>query len=133
MKQKEKNKIKAIALQVRLWAEKYAAENYFDSDLCGLCAIASSKLQKALRKENILSEIHVAVDADDFSCHVFVVIKNYIVDITATQFKKGKIVLRQRKEKMEWFWTTKKIFKTSNGLINYQKKECWCPDQIAIK
>lgn len=91
--------IRAIAARVRKWAEKnYAHSRYYTKDLCGLCAICSYRIFCELKKHGIESEF-VLSDCID---HCFVLVVEFIVDVTATQFayakKRPKVLIRHVKK-----------------------------------
>ena len=94
------NQIKTIARSVRKWAEKtYGNSNYFTKSLSGLCAICSYRLFLKLKEKGISSEFV----NNYWSQHCFVLVDNYIVDVTATQFcyeKKMPKVLVKRLDKV---------------------------------
>lgn len=84
-------KIKNIAKKVRKAVEKLAkSDNYysFDKNLKCACALASYFLSKELNKNKIKSKVvwgNFIKGKKNYS-HCWVVVKNQIVDITATQF-----------------------------------------------
>ena len=73
-------RVRTIARGVRRWAERMAKQDDYDANLQGLCAHASIELLRRLDKRHI--KAHVAQAHD----HVFVLWKDYVVDVTATQF-----------------------------------------------
>ena len=97
---KKMNTIFHVAKAVRKNCEKIQKElkNYFTSDLCGMCAIASFALKYALRMNGIKGQV-VAGSFDSYSNHDWVTVNDIvtinhcwtiangkIIDITATQF-----------------------------------------------
>ena len=122
-----------LALEVRDWAEVLAAEQERSRDLCGYCAIASAELHKRLSKEGIFAELVVA--ETDLFAHVFVLIEDHVLDVTATQFSEFRnqpVVLLHSKEAEQYdFYRPIEIFGTAKDLRKWQKKIGWCQWQIA--
>ena len=128
--------IQDIALSVRAWTENEAIkrEDSYDVDdgLNGFCAIASGELHKRLKKANISSEIHMAMG--DLGCHVFVMVGDYIVDVTATQFEEFKfepVLIKHSKELDDmWAFTSDKKFDSAAALRKHQMATGWPRSQI---
>lgn len=79
------NKIKRIARDVRVWAEKLQEEQQqWDDNLGCMCVIASYELFKRLHKARLDPTICFA-DCDNYG-HAFIRCRGYVVDVTATQF-----------------------------------------------
>jgi len=127
--------VTAIAWEVRHWAEARAQFRDKD-DLNGLCAIASAELHRRLGKAGIASEIHMWTWDLDESAHVYCVVDDHVVDVTATQFKQfrgTKVVIMHCKEAEAYdFYQTKEVFKSAEQLRKQQKKEQWPSDQVAL-
>lgn len=127
--------VTAIAWEVRLWAEGYARFGDQD-DLNGLCAITSAELYRRLEKAGIVSEIHMWTWDLDESAHVYCVVDDHVVDVTATQFKQfrdTKVVIMHCKEAEAYdFYQTKEVFETVEQLRKQQKKALWPSDQVAL-
>lgn len=128
--------IRSLAESVRYWAEGHAVGTGGAEDLNGWCAIASVELWRQLDREGIAAEIHGWVcPQHGVTAHVFLVVDDHVVDITATQFKKMKapIVFIEHKKKAErWDWyQAEHIFTNPKDLIKWQKKSRWNPGQIA--
>ena len=124
-------KVIQIATETRKWAEKH--EYAFHKDLKCLCAIASVELFKRLKNEKFKPQLKVAIHGMGGS-HVFVVVDNHIVDITATQFGHTKKVVVQPKKDftiLHWYWRSNKTFKTHKKLIEFQQKTRWSKNQTA--
>jgi len=123
-----------VALEARSWAE-YEADKIGDMNdgLSGWCAIASAELHNRLRKVGIPAHIHMA--QLDNSCHVFVVVDDHVVDVTASQFHKFKnetvLVKHHRELESHWFYSTRHVFNSAKALRKHQIKENWDKDQIA--
>lgn len=121
-------KILLIAQQTREWAEKKAKKEYFTygSCLCGLCAIASAHLFKALKKQGFDPQIHMAEHLFGDGSHVFITADGFLIDVTATQFEiKKKVVVRPYKSSRKWFWKKQKTFNSISELAKHQYEEGW--------
>ncbi len=123
-------KVMLIAENVRNWTEEKAFRtNYNPGDLCGWCAISAAQLFRELRKEKINAELHYV------SGHCFVVVDDYIVDVTATQFSEfadKKInIIHTKEAEQYWFYTAEKVFTHPTQLRKYQLEERWPRRQIA--
>ena len=128
-------KAREVALETRAWAEWEAdSADSRSEDLNGWCAIASGELHKRLEKVGIKAEIHMA-RTEECSCHVFVVVDDHVVDVTATQFHlfRGEHVLikHQRELDHHWFYLTEQVFKSAKELRRHQIKTDWDKAQIA--
>src|SRR5258705_13818491 len=90
----ELSELLPITQRARYWAEDYVQEEWnegnewFDNDLCGMCAIASAKLWlelKAVGYEPMIVWSPVE--------HFFVLLDGHVIDITATQYNESEIVI----------------------------------------
>ena len=127
-------KVYEVALEVRAWAEDHATKaGHTIIDLNGWCAIASAELHNRLKRLDIQSELHMAME--EIGCHVFVMVDDYIVDVTATQFREFRndaVVMRHGKELMDYcYYQSKEVFQSSKNLRSFQRKEQWPREQIA--
>lgn len=132
MKQALHDTVLAVATDVRYWAEGRSDNN----DLNGWCAIASAELFRQLQKEEIPAEIHYSLcHLDGQSCHVYLVVDDHVVDVTATQFTefrdKPVLIMHSREAEAYDFYVAKEIFNSAEALRIYQKKHRWVSDQIA--
>jgi hypothetical protein len=124
----EMQRVKKIAEKVRKAVEELAKheaalnkEGGNDSvTLCGYCARASSVLSNALAEEGIEHKIGVAAH------HVFVLWKEYVVDVTATQFGEGPVIIETKAgidcKRRRHNWEVCDILNDSKELEAYQKK-----------
>jgi hypothetical protein len=68
--------------------------------------------------------------------HVFIVVDDHVVDITATQFREfedTKIVVLHTKEAEQYdFYETSQMFETPQKLRKYQVRNHWPGEQIAL-
>lgn len=128
--------IKSIARAVRSWAEeKDNRRKYPTMNLNGWCAIASAELSRRLAADGYHHEIMLSECED--GCHVFVVVDDYIVDVTATQFGPFidvPVVFQHHKELQQyWFYQPVRWFESAEVLRKYQRREGWPRDQIAYR
>jgi len=132
MKQALHDTVLAVATDVRYWAEGRSRND----DLNGWCAIASAELFRQLQKEEIPAEIHYSLDRHDGeSCHVYLVVDDHVVDVTATQFKqlrdKPVVIMHSREAEAYDFYNADEVFHSVEDLRAYQKKHRWPAEQIA--
>jgi len=127
--------VTAIATDVRHWAEEQAYWGEKDN-LTGWCAKASAELWRRLKKVGIASEIHQWTLEEDGSSHVYVVVEDHVVDVTASQFKQFKntrlVIMHCREAEVYAFYQTREIFKCVDFFRKKQKKDRWPQDQIAL-
>jgi hypothetical protein len=122
-----------IAQDVRLWAEK-RAEKYGDTSpqcLTCYCAIASAKMSVMMQKAGIAHKLAMAESV--IGSHVFVLVGNWIVDVTATQFgEEEKIFIKHsHAADLAWYHKVNHTFPSANHLIDMQRKTGWPREQIA--
>lgn len=107
--------------------------------LSGWCAIGTAELVRRLNLKGIHSEIHMWTHPRSSVSHVFPVVEDHILDITASQydlFESQPVVLihhREIDEKKHYFWQSCEIFATPEDLIRAQKKSGWPSSQTARK
>ena len=128
--------IRSVAESVRYWAEGRAVGTEGEDDLTGWCAIASAHLWRELLKIGVVGELHAWVSpADNSSAHVFLVVDDHIVDVTATQFGRMRakpVHIQHLREAQIWDWyNSQQVFQTPEQLIKWQKRERWNREQIA--
>ncbi len=126
--------VRSTAESVRYWAEGRAAGTASEDDLNGWCAIASAELWRQLSAKGIVAEIHSWED-DKACCHVFLVVDDHVVCVTATQFSAMNaptVYIEHVKEAERWPWYhSAYVFKTPEELIRWQKKTRWVSHQVA--
>ena len=124
--------LRAIAQQVRSWAESYAHKNdgFTIRDLTGMCAIASGELWRRLHIQGQKATICMYDDFGD--SHVFVLYNGYLIDLTATQFGKYPKVIVRKTTNREYFWRVDYRFPTVFCLRRKQKKQGWPTEQMAL-
>jgi hypothetical protein len=127
--------LQVIAQEVRYWAEGHADDKDPANarDLNSWCAIASGQLYRELVAAGFEPKIRMA--GCDFGSHVFVVVDDHVVDVTATQFQEFAdvpvLVAHERELDMHWFYQGEEEFKTVEALIAFQKKTRWPAKQVA--
>lgn len=120
-------RVREIAKHVRQWCEDYISNkennDYFASDLCGMCCIASGRLSLALQLQGFPAKIA------SNNCHAFVVLYDHIVDVTATQFHQEEIFIRSFDEiaqhPCKCYWTILRTNDTVEDFKQFQKDEKW--------
>lgn len=127
------NELYRLLQLVRKWCvsnNKHIRPNGFDSDLTGMCCIASAKLFETLVQSGYNPTLAMA-EHDDDSAHCFIICDDYVLDITATQFGMAPIETIHEKIASEyWFWNPKVLFYSVDELIKYQKKTKWPKYQL---
>lgn len=92
------------------------------------CGISSTLMSIYLNMLNVKHEIH----QNEF--HAFLVVNNYIVDVTADQFGKNyKEIYVVKKDKIkDYIWDSEDIFYSHEDFISYQnnKESDWPKEQI---
>jgi len=119
---KTEDKILIVATRARKTIEKLNARlNYlFPTTLEGLCGVASGHLFTLLRK----AKLKPVIRSNDY--HYFVECGGFIVDITATQFYRKKILVIPDNKKRYAYHTNKSLkHKSLRDFINWQKKQGW--------
>lgn len=130
--------VKLIATDVRLWAEDlaYGRDRVEDADLNGYCAIASAELHKRLTKVGIPATLHLSIQSCG-SCHVYCVVSDYIVDVTATQFRELRAhpvyIIHHREGQQYYFYDDTEVFKDHRALRRHQVQTGWPQHQVAHK
>lgn len=130
------DQIWAAAVQVRDWAERLSQRRQCShrDDLCGYCAIASARLWSLLRSQGIPAELHEAETA--LGNHVFVVVDDHLVDVTATQFQdyrdQSVVICHRRWADHQWWWRTVRVHESAADLRRHQSRVGWPRNQIAL-
>lgn len=127
-------KVKAIAGRVRKWTEAVAKGNHGEHTLCGYCAISAAEMFRQLSKSGFKPKIHAWRENSGMS-HVYVVLDDHVVDVTATQFDelaRVKSFIAHQKEAERWKWYQSGfIFNDVQELINWQERSGWPSYQTA--
>jgi len=126
--------VTAIATDVRFRIQRKADSlDYNPDDLNGWCAIASAWLHRELARVKIKSSLHLW--RGDHGSHVFLVVDDHVVDITATQFSEFAgapvVILHSKEAQVYEFYNTSEQFNTVKDLQKYQQKRRWPQEQIA--
>jgi hypothetical protein len=131
MDAKRQAQLTAIALRIR--KRIVEQDGGWEPTLAGYCAIASADLWRALASHNIKAEIH-AWESPNAECHVFLNVDDWILDITATQFKETrneKVFLCHSRDQSFYFYETVKTFENPKQLIKWQQDSKWPQHQLA--
>ena len=128
-------RVAAIALGTRIWVQERAdRKNYNPEDLEGWCAIAAAELHKRLTADGIAVDIHMWV-SEWGECHCFCVVDDYVVDITATQFRQFQgqelVIMHYKEAEAYEMYQSTNVFATAADLRRFQKKARWPSEQIA--
>lgn len=101
----------------------------YDKHLTGMCAIASAKLFDRLEQLGYTPTIGIA-ELDD-SSHVFVLVDDFIVDVTATQFGRNSVEIIHSKLATDWYWQLHYECYSIKELLKHQKRNGWPSYQMA--
>ena len=119
------------AQTVRNWAEDQSD----DTLLGGWCARCAAELWYLLDDAGIKAEIRMHV-ARNGSPHVFLVVEDHIVDVTATQFEPFRkhpiLIIHERETSYRYFEPTD-FFANPKELLKSQKATNWHKDQMAFR
>lgn len=117
-----KKQLKIIS-QTRKWAMRNRHKYNVSSDLSCMCAIASAKLFKNLKKININSTLTLS----DYHC--WIELKDIIIDITASQFCETPILIMEKnlyyKILKEKDYLEEEIFHYNNYKIFLKHMKLW--------
>lgn len=119
----------------RSWIENNLEVTNFGKDFCGACAWASTYILHRLQLDGISSM--VAISQLTGGQHAFVLTRNYIVDITATQFSKyvdnylPEVIVMNRNKPKEYFWENIIArLRTPQEVVDYTLRPRWPEEQI---
>ncbi len=122
--------VRSIASEARQWAEAYARKYSasYGPDLCCLCAKASGRLHSLFKRYGVPG----VIAANDN--HVFNVVGDYVVDITATQFDENnkKVVILPRKLATNFYWKIDIMYDEVANFCGWQESGGW-PDYQKVK
>lgn len=123
-------KIYRAMSSARKVSELIASDLGFRKDLCGVCAFGAIVLHRALKIYNL--ETYLAVSTNGVHGHVYVWYNKYILDVTATQFRKSKILItyfNDVKHSIPWAYGIR-LFRQETELITYLAALKWDATQI---
>lgn len=103
----------------------------FDIDLLGMCAIASARLFDRLVKLGYTPIIAIS-ESGNSGAHVFVVVDDHIIDVTASQFGMREVEIIHTKMAHQWFWQIYYECDSVIALAKHQQRLNWVSHQIAI-
>lgn len=126
---KNYKEVREIAKEIRNWGEKLSINSdYYWRDLSGLCGICTVEIFKKL---NFIDNKYIAANEN----HAFLLLHdNYIIDVTASQFKNYKspvIIAHKNKTKEKW-WEIKWLFKNIKSFKEFQCLQGWPKEQITL-
>jgi hypothetical protein len=140
------NDLKEIAKEARKWAEKIVEKSPNFNDLRGMCALASRRIHKELKKEGVEAKLSYLNNASHQ--HVFILVpgktsgnevtfkEDHIVDATASLFGEDDVcvldIAKYDPLTHPW-WTYEHAYTSESGLISRQKKDKWPTCQITIQ
>ena len=120
-------------MDVRCEMEDRDEDELQSQDLCGYCAIASARLSQVFISHRIEHTIHMRNSEGE--CHVYLVVEDHVVDVTATQFSEfddQKVVILHTKEAEQYeFYGSDAEFNTAAELRKHQIKTGWPMGQVA--
>lgn len=129
------SRVEAIATDVRYWAEGKCG--YSHTNLMGWCARASAQLFKQLEKDGIAAEIHAWTCPLSGCAHVFVVVDDHVVDVTATQFMDFEntpvVIMHYKEAQAHDFYQGQNVFNSVKKLRSWQKENRWPAHQMAYR
>jgi hypothetical protein len=122
-----------IALEVRSWCEKEADKSSRESTLMGFCAIGSAELYRRLKKQGVEAEIHMYCGEE--CSHVYLLVDDHVVDITATQFDEFRyepvLIVHSKVAEQHYFYQSFETFRDVKALRKYQNDNKWPRNQVA--
>jgi hypothetical protein len=125
-------KVREIAYRVRRWVETFRKEQmansivHYDYSLAGLCAIATARLYRELKQEGIHGQIW------SNSYHCFLTVNNKVVDVTATQFGRERVVITPTEYSDGFaYWKRERASVDGEALYARQVAEDWPMPQRA--
>jgi hypothetical protein len=127
--------VQAVALRVRKWAELQSIESRMPANLEGMCARASAELFRRLSAVGVRAELHAYEDGYG-AAHVYTVVEDIVLDVTATQFSKLRkhpvftMHLREAEAMYPWYVSCE-VFHTITDLVKWQKKTEFPANQVA--
>ena len=134
MDEKLRKKVFDLAAKVRREIEKRDSLTGWPSrDLCGYCGIASARLSQVFKIEKIPHVI--AMRNTVMVSHVYLIVEDHVVDITATQFSEftGQriVILHSKEAEVHYFYGADKQFKSAIELRKHQLRTGWPEEQVA--
>ena len=115
-----------VAAEVRQWAERIALKYKYPKDLNRLCGISSRKLYRELVKAGLKPRIVFSF------AHAFVTVPDLgvLIDVTATQYGRRPVEVRQAKKIRVGYWKPQRIFFTEGSFRSWQNNTGWCYCEI---
>lgn len=132
----ERSKIETEASKGRFWLENHFSHVFAD-DYEGACAVASTYVLKRLQQVGIEAHVAIANLKRRQGQHAFVVTKDFIVDVTATQFQDRvdkflpPIIVIEREKAREFFWDDIMArLHSPQSVVDFTSEPRWPDEQI---
>lgn len=132
----ERLKIESAASKGRFWLENHFS-HVFDEGYEGACAVASTYVLTRLQEIGIEAHVAIAKLKKRQGQHAFVVTKDYIVDVTATQFQDRvdkflpPIIVVERDRAREFFWDDIMArLHSPQSVVDFTSEPKWPDEQI---
>lgn len=134
----DRPQILEIAERCRLWAERTAVravsiglgDDIDQRDLMGMCIIAARKLFRELKLCGFDPQLAVSY------AHAFVLVpcdgRMHVLDITATQFDRERVVLIPLTRARASYWKLEKVFGSERSLIRSLRADQWNECEIVV-
>lgn len=116
--------MREILEKCRTWTEIIAEEEGFSPTLMGLCAVGAAKVCHELQKRKYPARI--AYNRN----HVFVLLKDKLIDITATQFVGYPDIFITQFPAREWWYGLDRLFMNWRQLVRQQQIDDWDRNQM---
>lgn len=131
-----KSTVLDVAHRVRKWVEHKDSRLVVPTkNMCGWCAITAGKMYVELDKVGIPS--YLATSHSEWGSHVFNIVDEYILDVTATQypeFRNTKVVLLHEREAAVYeFYDVDETFECNKQLRIHQKMTNWPSSELAYE
>ena len=138
MNRQIQDRILAVATDVRYWAEQFSEDNDMDEDLCGMCAIASAQLFFRLQSEGFTPQIRIWYrDGATGEAHVFLMVEDYVLDVTATQYPAFRnqpvVFMHEAEARVHYFYNHVRECSTVRELVKHQRGARWPKAQTAFE
>lgn len=112
------------ARAVRRWAEKAYSHTRYSKTLNGYCSVCSYRVWKRLKAKGIDARFVI----NYYESHAYVLVGEYVVDVTATQFGKFPKVMVRLLERLDLNWKPGRWAITEEDIRKLLKK--WPTEQV---
>lgn len=134
--QEVRSKIEEAAAKGRFWIENHFSD-VFNDLYEGACAIASTYVLTRLLEAEVEAYVAVAQLRKNQGQHAFVVTKDFIIDVTATQFQNRvqkylpPIIVVEREKAKEFFWNNVIArLHSPQAVIDFVSEPAWPEEQV---